>query len=336
MYYRQTRRKPGTQSYEAKAKCYAGPAAIINSYICSVYTCSFFICQNKKIKAGNFMNNPKIQIIIPVYNASKYIRKCLDSVKNQTYESWEALLIDDASTDNSSDIIKEYTENDNRFKYIRQEKNSGAASARNKGLSMLTAEYVAFLDSDDYWENTMLEELLNHAEESSCDIVQCRFIYDFPGGKQILPTGAFPKNITLSGDGLKKVYFKMMTGINMNHVCMKLIKTQIIGDLRFDTSLKTAEDLKFCINLFKKVKSYCFINSVLYHYCRNSDSITGSGLPVGERYRANHAVSAELVSSLPEWNMDNLFYRTVSKARPYIITVSKVFRIMREKLSTRK
>jgi len=282
------------------------------------------------------MSNAKVQIIIPVFNAEKYIKKCLDSIKSQTFEDWQAIIIDDASTDKSSDIINEYISEDNRYLYIKQNKNSGVSTSRNAALAQLSSEYVAFLDADDYWEPDMLEAMIAKAEEYSCDVVQCRFIYDFPGNRTVLPKGAFDKDILLTKNKLKSVYIKMMTGINMNHVCMKLIRTSLINDARFDTSLRTAEDLKFCIELFKNVKSYYFINQAFYHYCRNEESLTGSSLSFKEKLRANRAVSDYLVKSLPCLGIDNIFYRSLSRMRPYIIIFSKIFRILREKTITKR
>lgn len=278
------------------------------------------------------MKNYTVQIIIPVYNSGKYLRRCLDSLIAQTFESWQALLIDDGSTDDSAQIISEYSANDVRFNYVRQN-NSGVSVARNTALAMLDSEYTAFLDSDDYWEPDMLEVLYKASTEENADVVQCRYMYDYPSGKQEIPKGAFDKNEILEGKGLIKVYRKMMTGINMNHVCMKLVKTSLIGDLRFDTALKTAEDLHFCVRLFKKVKKYCFINRPLYHYCRNESSITSKGLPFKEKLKANIYVSKEMARALPEFGIDSLFNRFLTYARPYTIIISKAIRILREKLS---
>lgn len=278
------------------------------------------------------MENYTVQIIIPVYNASKYLKRCLDSLKAQTFEGWQAILVDDGSKDNSAEIISEYAANDNRFRYFRQN-NSGVAVTRNNALDKLDAQYVAFLDSDDYWEADMLECLYGKAKEYDADVVQCRYMYDYSSGKQELPKGAFDKDVMLEGEDLKKVYFRMMTGINMNHVCMKLIKTSVIGDLRFDTSLRTAEDLHFCVRLFKNVRKYCFINKALYHYCRNEDSITGKGLPFIKKLQANRYVSREMANTLAYWGIDTFGYRFLTYARPYTIIFSKIIRIIKEKIS---
>ncbi len=281
------------------------------------------------------MGNPKIQIIIPVYNAEQYIRRCLDSLKSQTFPDWQAILVNDASKDGSHDILLEYAASDDRFKVFEHETNAGAAAARNTALAMLGAEYTAFLDADDYWEPDMLETMLGRAEEYGSDVVQCRFIYDFPNGNKILPKGAFSKDTLLDGGDLKRVYIRMMTGINMNHVCMKLVRTPLLSGLRFDTALRTAEDLKFCIELFSGVERYYFADRPLYHYCRNETSLTGGGLSFSEKLRANKAVSKELCNALPNWGIDNCFYRTLSRMRPYLIIFSKIFRMARERFTVK-
>lgn len=281
------------------------------------------------------MSDYRIQIIIPVYNSSETLGKCLDSLKAQTYTCWQAIVVDDKSKDNSLDILNEYAARDSRFRVVAAEKNGGSSAARNIALDMADSEYVAFLDSDDYWEPDMLETLLEKADEYGCDVVQCRFIYDFPGGRLLLPAGAFDKDIYLEGRKLNKVYLKMMTGINMNHVCMKLIRTSLIKDIRFDSTYRTAEDLDFCVRLFGSADKYYFSTKPMYHYCRWENSLTGRGLSFKVKLDANRRVSKTMLTMLPRWGIDNWFYRMLTLLRPYIIIISKVFRMFREKLLTR-
>lgn len=281
------------------------------------------------------MENSSVQIVIPVYNAASTIRRCLDSLQNQTFKDWNAILIDDCSTDNGKQIIDEYLKNDSRFSYYKNEANCGASKTRNNALDKITSEYVAFIDSDDFWDADMLRVLYDKAREYDADVVQCRFIYDFSNGTQVLPKGVFDKEVFLEGKALRKAYLKMMTGINMNHVCMKLIKSSLIKDIRFDTTMPTAEDLDFCVRMFNNVKRYCFTPKVMYHYFRHSESLTGQGLPVKTRLKANIKVSGQIKRSLPKWGIDTLPYRFLADMRPYIIIISKVFRILREKLVSR-
>ena len=107
---------------------------------------------------------PKVSVIIPVYNVEKYLRQCLDSVVNQTLKDIEIICIDDGSTDNSLNILKEYAQKDNRIKIISK-KNGGLSSARNAGLKFATGEFVGFVDSDDYIERETYENAVEPLRE---------------------------------------------------------------------------------------------------------------------------------------------------------------------------
>lgn len=277
------------------------------------------------------MCKPTVQVVIPVYNAEKYIRRCLDSLINQTYPFWEAIVVDDASTDSSAEILKEYQAKDGRIGIYAMKKNQGVSNVRNFALRKLSGKYTAFLDSDDYWEKDMLEVMVDKAEQGM-DVVQCRFIYDYPGGKQVLPDGAFDCDTEIDKSSISRIYYKMATGINMNHVCMKLIRTELLKNLQFDTDLKTAEDLQFCVKLFCNVNSYYFIDRAFYHYCRNEDSLTGKGLSGREKLKANRRVAVDMKKTITELGIDTPLLRFLCGFRPYIIIVSKIFRMIAEKL----
>jgi len=115
---------------------------------------------------------PKVSVIMPIYNVEPYLRQCLDSVVNQTLKEIEIICVDDGSTDASLDILKEYAEKDKRITVITQ-KNLYAGVARNAGLSQAKGEYLSFLDSDDFFEPNMLEEMYEKAKSDNSDIVIC-------------------------------------------------------------------------------------------------------------------------------------------------------------------
>ena len=117
-------------------------------------------------------SKPKISIIIPVYNVEKYLCECLDSILNQTFQDFEIICVDDGSTDRSLDILQEYKRKDDRFVIIQQN-HFGAGFARNSGIRIAYGKYIQFLDADDYFESTMLEELYNHAEKYGADLTVC-------------------------------------------------------------------------------------------------------------------------------------------------------------------
>lgn len=118
------------------------------------------------------MTKPLISIIIPVYNSAKFIRKCLDSILAQTYTNWEAILVNDGSTDNCGVICDEYAKKNNRFKVLHQE-NKGVVSARNRAIATATGDFLAFVDSDDFISSIMLEKMVTLAVEEESDIVWC-------------------------------------------------------------------------------------------------------------------------------------------------------------------
>lgn len=123
------------------------------------------------------MNEPLISIIIPVYNVEKYIRKCLDSVLNQTYKNIEIIIINDGSTDNTYSICIEYEKSDSRIKLFTQE-NSGQGAARNLGLQHAQGTYIGFVDGDDYIDPDMYETMIKQAENLSAELVICGLYYN--------------------------------------------------------------------------------------------------------------------------------------------------------------
>uniref|UniRef100_UPI004055D717 glycosyltransferase family 2 protein n=1 Tax=Acetatifactor sp. TaxID=1872090 RepID=UPI004055D717 len=132
------------------------------------------------------MNNPKVSVIVPVYNTEKYLRKCLDSLVNQTLKDVEIVVINDGSKDSSPEIIQEYLDAyPDRFVYRSQE-NSGQAVARNKALSLCNGEYIGFLDSDDFVKIDMFERMYEKAKAEDADYVACGYTdLTYEDGKEI-------------------------------------------------------------------------------------------------------------------------------------------------------
>lgn len=118
--------------------------------------------------------NPLISVIVPVYNTEPYLRECLDSISNQTLKDIEIICVDDGSSDNSIKILKEYEEKDNRFTILTQN-HLKAGVARNNGIKIAKGEYLCFLDSDDFFDLNMLEEMYNQGKKDNSDIVVCGY-----------------------------------------------------------------------------------------------------------------------------------------------------------------
>ena len=120
------------------------------------------VCEIQMDSIEYIEKKPLVSVIIPVYNVSRYLPQCLDSVTSQTYQNLEIVIVDDGSTDGSGSICAHYAERDDRILLIRSE-NKGLASARNLGLGSICGEYISFIDSDDWVEPHMIEKLLEAA-----------------------------------------------------------------------------------------------------------------------------------------------------------------------------
>ena len=117
---------------------------------------------------------PAISVIIPIYNVEKYLRRCLDSVKNQTFPDWEAICVNDGSPDNSAEILEEYAKKDARFKIVNKE-NGGLSDARNAGMAVASGKYILYLDSDDFIHPQTMEIAYSLALRDGSDIVSFRY-----------------------------------------------------------------------------------------------------------------------------------------------------------------
>jgi len=199
------------------------------------------------------MKKRDVSIIIPVYNASKYLRRCLDSVLAQTFSDFEVILIDDGSTDDSGVICDDYTK-DVRFRVIHQ-KNFGVSRARNVGIQESIGKYIVFVDADDYLNPTMLQrmlEVVRHHDE--CDVVLC--------GSTAWESRAI------------KQYDDFLEFIAFNEIWApwaKMFKRDRIKVL-FDERYSIGEDLWFCYQNSKTLKNFLYIPAKLYVYRKNSGS----------------------------------------------------------------
>lgn len=207
------------------------------------------------------MNN-KISIIIPVYNVEKYIKKCIDSLKRQTYSNFEAIFVNDGSTDSSIDIVE--NNNDERFIIVSKE-NGGLSSARNYGLKYVSGDYLMFLDSDDYLPDFSLEILMSEMLKYDVDFVQGSIEYVFPNfeKKVILKEEIFYENIV-------KKYFD--NDITIIPVWNKLYKIDLVKDIFFKEGYNF-EDIIYTFQIFSHANSFFNTDKIVYYYVQREDSI---------------------------------------------------------------
>lgn len=213
------------------------------------------------------MSNPKISVIIPFYNVEKYIERCIQSVKNQTWSDFECLLIDDESPDNSYQIALDCIHEDPRFSIIRQ-KNKGLGGARNTGIEHAKGEYIAFLDSDDWWELDFLEIMYQSAVENQADLVYCqiRQIDEQNNSSHFWET---PKGIYQD----KESVFDLL----INHHCAwdKLYKRILFNEVRFPEN-RYFEDFSTIYKLAGYSKKIVVIDNLLINYFIRQGSITSN------------------------------------------------------------
>lgn len=215
---------------------------------------------------------PIISIIVPVYNVEKYLKRCIDSILNQTFKEFELILVNDGSTDNCGKICDMYKGKDKRVKVIHK-KNAGLSSARNVGLDLAKGKYIAFVDSDDYINKNMYEILYSNLIKTDADISICNF-QDVNDNSII--------NINQSIDNYEYLIFnniqalnKLYLGNNVNIVVAwnKLYKKDLFEDLRYDEG-RIHEDEFIIHKLLYKSKKILYTNAELYYYLKRQGSIT--------------------------------------------------------------
>lgn len=211
------------------------------------------------------MNN-LVSVIVPVYNVEIFIKKCLNSIVNQTYKNLEIILIDDGSSDNSGKICDEYAAKDKRIKIIHKI-NGGVSSARNAGLDIANGDYIGFIDPDDYISENMYEILLDEMKSGDFDIVECNYYRVYEDGAQLKK-----ENKDAVYTGYKDIWYAALTDYLFCGMCNKLIKKSVIGDLRFNTDYKISEDMLFFFECAKNGNKLKFINKPLYYYFQREDS----------------------------------------------------------------
>ena len=218
------------------------------------------------------MEANKISVIVPVYNAEKYLEKCVESILNQTYSNFELLLINDGSVDNSSKICHSF-ETDCRVKVYDKE-NEGVSKTRNSGIAKAEGEYLLFIDSDDYIELDMFEGLIQAVEENRADCAVCGLIHDTVKGSRRFPEQRFVK-ITDGVNGVKEVLINQI--VTAGPVC-KLFSKDIVPEKMFPEDLSIGEDAVGVVTAFLQAERIVFDTKHGYHYNHRDESLMSSGI----------------------------------------------------------
>ncbi len=221
--------------------------------------------------------NPKVSIIVPVYNVEPYLRRCVNSLLCQTYANIEIILVDDGSTDHSGLICDEYLQIDNRITVIHK-KNGGLSSARNAGLEIASGKYIGFLDSDDWARAEMFEFLVSIIMESNADIVQCGltlFYEDQELSEYVKDNIITEPLIHMSA----KDAYNQLYGIDINRGINflswnKLYKRELFNTLRFSEG-KNNEDVIMTSKVLTLCSKISISNTPMIYYMQRKNSIMG-------------------------------------------------------------
>lgn len=251
------------------------------------------------------MGDIKVSIIIPVYKVERFIRRCAESLFNQTFSDIEYIFIDDCSPDSSIDILKQTIQEfpDKKVKILRHDENRGLPAARNTGLSIAQGDYIFHCDSDDYVEPTMIEEMYENAIIHDADIVWCDWILSLSNSERIMHQPSF----TNSTDAVKSL---LGGGMKFN-VWNKLVKRSLYinHDIRFPEGRAMGEDLTI-IKLFALAKKISYIPKAFYHYVKTNSNA------YSRNYTDKNLLDLKYnIETLSEWlktNHDHLYDKEIN------------------------
>lgn len=215
----------------------------------------------------------RFSIIIPIYKVEKYLNKCVNSVLKQTYSNLEIILVDDGSPDNCPKMCDEYLKKDNRIKVIHKE-NGGLSSARNAGLDIAKGDYILFVDSDDYVDYSLCEEILSYFHDD-VDIVAFEYEKFYDNNISNIKSQMNDNEISVIELNNNDTYMNYLNRKIFTQMAWdKMYRSSVINELRFIEG-RLAEDLSMAYYLFGRSRKSVFVNRSLYHYYIREDSIMG-------------------------------------------------------------
>lgn len=214
------------------------------------------------------MEGTLISIIVPVYNAEKYLDACVESIIRQTYTNWELILVDDGSKDESPEICDRWSKIDSRIKVIHQS-NGGASAARNTGLAAAKGDYIGFVDADDLISENMYSVLVDALRNTEKKIVSCAYVRVFPSGETRTETDtAEARNLDVT-QGLKA----LLRGEITISVWSRLFERSVFDSIRFPEG-ETYEELPMIIPMLIESSGIYHTGVPLYHYFERTGSVT--------------------------------------------------------------
>jgi glycosyltransferase involved in cell wall biosynthesis len=220
------------------------------------------------------LNKPLVSVIVPIYKVEKYIRRCIDSIVNQTYTNLEIILVNDGSPDNCGEIVDHYSRKDYRIKAIHKE-NGGLSDARNYGMKVASGEFTIFVDSDDWIETDMIKNMVNHSLKYKADVVQSAFYYAYDD-KLLIDSIYHPQDQSPEVLNNKRLMYELVTNEKVkNFAWGKLYRTNIICALPFEKGV-LFEDVFWAHKVMHRVNTFLIIKQPYYNYYQRDDSIVAT------------------------------------------------------------
>ena len=261
--------------------------------------------------------NPKVSVIIPIYNAEKYLRRCIESVLKQDFEDCELLLVDDGSKDSSGHICDEYAKQDERVRVIHKE-NSGVSDSRNLAISKARGEYLQFMDSDDWITPDATGLLVRSAMENACDLVIADFYRVI--GERLAHKGDIRDEGVMSREEFALQMMEKPADFYYGVLWNKLYRRDIIKNngLSMDKDISWCEDFIFNMEYIRHVKNVYALRVPIYYYVKTPGSLASQGTSISKTIRMKKMV----------FKCYNDFYKDVFEEEDYEKIRLQVYRFL--------
>lgn len=217
---------------------------------------------------------PAVSIVVPVYNAERFLPVTLDALRAQTLTDWEAILVDDGSSDGSLEICRDYAGQDSRIRVESLPNNSGPVAARNRGVQLARGTYIGFLDSDDIPAPELYETLLRMIRENQADIAAVQ-LCSFSSPAEITETASAPAKV-YTQEEFAKIFFKIGSNRTVCYMPNKLYRREVAAAACVPEHLCLGEDVVAMCQMLLASKRIVESDQVLYWYRKNPSSLTGS------------------------------------------------------------
>ncbi|GAA5186427.1 glycosyltransferase family 2 protein [Ferrimonas gelatinilytica] len=244
-----------------------------------------------------------VSVIMPCYNSERFVAESINSVLKQSYSNWELIVVDDCSTDMTASILEEFSSKDSRIKLYRNSDNSGAAVTRNAAIEMASGKYVAFLDSDDIWNENKLKVQIEFMRNKDIN-------FSFTSYSTISEDGVIGTNV-IDANSMGTVGYNDMLSKRATIGCSTVvIKKRIIGSKRMPL-IRTGQDYAFWLSILKDGESATCLKTVLTYYRIVNGSISSNKLKKAKRQWQIYREIEGLSFSIALFHFANYGYRAI-------------------------